>query len=96
MVIREDEATDGSHVFLAEIPNLPGCMSHGDTREEALQNLCEAYELYTDALSAHGKPLARQPIVYTLGTFFSGLPTAVEYFSEVDADLELNLKKPAA
>jgi predicted RNase H-like HicB family nuclease len=34
--------------FTAYVPSLPGCISEGDTREEALQNLREAVELYLE------------------------------------------------
>jgi len=30
------------------VPALPGCISEGDTREEALQNIREAIELYLE------------------------------------------------
>jgi predicted RNase H-like HicB family nuclease len=34
--------------FTATVPALPGCISEGDTREEALANIREAIELYLD------------------------------------------------
>jgi predicted RNase H-like HicB family nuclease len=34
--------------FTAIVPSLPGCISEGDTREEALTNIREAIELYLD------------------------------------------------
>jgi predicted RNase H-like HicB family nuclease len=49
-VVIPEEATDGTLVYRAEIPELPGCMSHGDTEEEALQNLQEALELYLETV----------------------------------------------
>lgn len=36
--------------FTASVPSLPGCVSEGDTREEALQNIREAIELYLEPL----------------------------------------------
>ncbi len=30
--------------FIAEVPELPGCMAHGDSQEEALKNINEAVE----------------------------------------------------
>ncbi|MCI5122746.1 MAG: type II toxin-antitoxin system HicB family antitoxin [Candidatus Electrothrix sp. AUS4] len=30
------------------VPSLPGCISEGDTREEALKNIQEAIELYME------------------------------------------------
>jgi len=38
--------SDGGYV--ASVPVLPGCVSQGDTREEALQNVREAIELYIE------------------------------------------------
>jgi len=32
--------------YTAIVPSLPGCISEGDTREEALKNIREAIELY--------------------------------------------------
>ncbi len=49
-VVIPEEATDETLVYRAEIPELPGCMSHGDTEEEALQNLQEAFELYMETV----------------------------------------------
>lgn len=39
------------------IPNLPGCASMGDTREEALENIREAASLYIESLKADGQPV---------------------------------------
>lgn len=34
--------------FTVYVPSLPGCISEGDTREEALENIREAIELYLE------------------------------------------------
>ena len=34
--------------FTAVVPALPGCLSEGDSREEALANVQEAIELYLE------------------------------------------------
>ncbi len=34
--------------YTAIVPSLPGCLSEGDTREEALKNIREAIELYLE------------------------------------------------
>lgn len=35
-------------VFIAEVPDLSGCMAHGDTQESALANVKEAIHLWID------------------------------------------------
>ncbi len=34
--------------FTVYVPSLPGCISEGDTKEEALDNIQEAIELYLE------------------------------------------------
>lgn len=51
--IQQDE--DG--VFVVEVPSLPGCISQGATRPEAIENIKEAIQLYLDSLKAHGDPV---------------------------------------
>ena len=38
----------GEGGYTASVPTLPGCISEGDTREEALANIREAIELYLE------------------------------------------------
>ena len=35
--------------FTAYVPSLPGCISEGETKEEAVKNIKEAVELYLEA-----------------------------------------------
>ena len=44
-------------VFVAEVPELPGCMAHGDTQELALQNANEAIQLWIDTAREFGDPV---------------------------------------
>ena len=53
VLIEQDE--DG--VFIAEVPSLPGCISQGGTREQAVENIKEAIALYLESLAAHGEPV---------------------------------------
>jgi len=53
VLIEQDE--DG--VFIAEVPSLPGCISQGETRAEALENVKEAIAVYIESLEAHGEPI---------------------------------------
>jgi len=39
-----ERAEEGGYVVY--VPSLPGCVSQGETREEALRNIKEAIELY--------------------------------------------------
>ncbi|MBI4995239.1 type II toxin-antitoxin system HicB family antitoxin [Candidatus Peregrinibacteria bacterium] len=49
--------------FTVEIPDLPGCISEGDTLEEAETNIQEAVELYLETLEERGIPLPeREPL----------------------------------
>ena len=43
--------------FIAEVPELPGCMAHGDTQEEALANVKEAIHLWLDTAREFGEPI---------------------------------------
>lgn len=43
--------------FLATVPDLPGCMSDGETPEEALTNVRDAIEEWIDAARAMGRPI---------------------------------------
>jgi len=40
--------------WVAEVPSLPGCISQGKTREEAITNIKEAIHAYIDALAEDG------------------------------------------
>lgn len=47
----EDEA------FVAEVPELPGCVAHGDTPDRALKNAHEAISLWIDTAKEFGDPV---------------------------------------
>ena len=53
VLIEQDE--DG--VYVAEVPSLPGCISQGQSRAEALENITEAVAAYIESLEAHGEPI---------------------------------------
>ena len=53
VVIEQDE--DG--IYVAQVPTLPGCISEGQSRDEALNNIKEAIELYIESLKAHNEPV---------------------------------------
>ena len=50
------------------VPSLPGCVTYGDTVEEAIEMAREAIELYIESLKAHGEeiPTDEGTLEYTL------------------------------
>lgn len=48
---REDD------VFVAEAPELAGCMAHGHTQEEALKNINDAIALWIQTAKEFGDPI---------------------------------------
>lgn len=56
MVVLEEQKEGGYTVY---VPSLPGCISEGETREEALKNIKEAIELHLepdeDELTRYGR-----------------------------------------
>ncbi|MDO8348644.1 MAG: type II toxin-antitoxin system HicB family antitoxin [Planctomycetota bacterium] len=53
VLIEQDE----DDVFVANVPSLPGCISQGATRKEAVANIQEAIVGYLASLRAHGDPI---------------------------------------
>ena len=49
--------SDEDRVFVAEVPELPGCIAHGDTQEAALTNAQEATQLWIDTALEFGDPV---------------------------------------
>ena len=43
--------------WVAEVPSLPGCISQGETREQALANIRDAIHGYIEALEADNRPV---------------------------------------
>ena len=53
IIIEQDE--DG--VYVAECPTLPGCISQGKTRDDALTNIKDAIHGYLESLKKHNDPI---------------------------------------
>jgi len=51
VILQKEE--DGGYV--ATVPVLPGCVSQGHTRDEALKNIEEAIEVYVEDVRAAGE-----------------------------------------
>jgi len=43
--------------FIADVPELPGCMAHGSTPDEALANAQDAMQLWLDTALEFGDPI---------------------------------------
>lgn len=48
---KEDDA------YIADVPELPGCMAHGESYEEALSNVQEAIQLWIDTATQYNDPI---------------------------------------
>ena len=44
--------------WVAECPSLPGCISQGKTKREAILNIKEAIQVYIEALEEDGLPVS--------------------------------------
>lgn len=53
ILIEQDEDC----IFVAECPSLPGCVSQGKTRKEAVENIQDAIRGYLDSLKKHNEPI---------------------------------------
>ncbi|HDK81574.1 MAG TPA: type II toxin-antitoxin system HicB family antitoxin [Nitrospirae bacterium] len=53
ILIEQDE--DG--FFVAECPALPGCVSQGESRVEAIKNVQDAIKGYLESLKKHDEPI---------------------------------------
>lgn len=54
-VVTIDRDEDG--VWVVECPSIPGCVSQGETREEALVNVREAISVCLEVRAERGMPL---------------------------------------
>ncbi len=55
IIFRSDE----DDVFVAEVPELKGCMAHGETQSEAVENINEAIELWIETAKEFGDEIPR-------------------------------------
>jgi|TARA_B100000315_G_C14470779_1_gene538206 predicted RNase H-like HicB family nuclease len=53
ILIEQDE----EGIFVAECPSLPGCVSQGKTRKEAIENIQDAIGGYLESLKKHNEPI---------------------------------------
>jgi len=53
IVIEQDE----DKMFIVECPSLPGCISQGKTRNDAVKNIKDAIQGYLKSLKKHKEPI---------------------------------------
>ena len=58
VVLEKDEAG----YYVAEVPAMPGCMSQGKTRREAIANVKEAIRGWLEVMSSKDAPARGEPI----------------------------------
>lgn len=49
--------SDEDQSYIAEVPELPGCMAHGDSQEKALKNIKTAMELWIETAKECNDPI---------------------------------------
>lgn len=54
-VVLYPDLEDGG--WIAEVPSLPGCLSQGDSKEEAIANVRDAIETWIHGMEAVGQPI---------------------------------------
>ena len=55
LMVTIDRDEDG--VWIVECPSIPGCVSQGDTKDEAIANIREAIALCIEVRAEQGLPL---------------------------------------
>jgi len=60
VVLEPDEEEGG---YLVTVPALPGCLSQGDTVEEALENIKDAIRGYLHDLQKHGEAIPQEKAI---------------------------------
>jgi predicted RNase H-like HicB family nuclease len=82
MVTFRDETTEGEPIYVAMIPELPGCHTHGDTINEAFDLLNEVkiefiYFMLEDGLDIPEPKLLDRNVRMNFGDFLDNVITSV-------------------
>jgi len=57
VILHKDEALKG---YWVEVPSLPGCVSQGKNKDEALRNIKEAIDLHIECMKEDGEEIPRE------------------------------------
>lgn len=68
--IKIEPLGDGTSVYVACHPELPGCLGQGVTPEEAISDLSEARALYLDVLRESGLPIPQESEISSISINF--------------------------
>jgi|GEM_PF-3145128 len=55
--------SENDNCYVASVPEILGCMAHGDTREEAMQEIQTALSLHIEMMQEHGDKMPK-PVLY--------------------------------
>lgn len=58
--------SEGEGGFSIVVPSMPGCVSQGESREEAIENICEAIHLYREVASKSDSDCESEPESFTV------------------------------
>jgi len=83
-IVIPDQLVDGSVVYVAYHPELPGCMSQGSSPQEAEENLRDARQLYLESLERSG----RSPEVVENRTVTGGYVALMTLIQGIDENCE--------
>jgi predicted RNase H-like HicB family nuclease len=62
VILQPERDPEFAGYFNATVPALPGCVSYGATKEEALRNIREAMEAYLADMEAEGEEVPQETI----------------------------------
>ncbi len=62
VILRPEQDPEFAGYYTALVPALPGCVSYGASKEEALHNIREAIEAYVKDLKAEGEEIPQDQV----------------------------------
>ena len=65
--------------FTAVVPSLPGCVTYGETLEEARKYAVEAIKVYLESLKRHQEPIPSDDASFISTISLEKLPNKVAY-----------------
>jgi len=66
MNIRVFIEKDADGYYVAEVPAMPGCLSQGRTRAEAIENIKEAIEAWMEVMESKAPVHSGEPVEFSV------------------------------